>query len=179
MASRQSNSRSQSVERRIIKPREFQDWLQIIGLFGVMASLVFVGLELRQSHQIARSQATQARTETTVSSLLEIAANPYIVSGTVKLSNGESDLLTGEERAAMRLTYLALLFNYENIYLQHSEGFVSAERWAASRENLKAALRSDRDISYRAVFEARPNAWTAEFSDEVSELLLEIDSESQ
>ena len=42
------------------------DSLQIIGLFGVIASLVFVGLQLKQSHEIALAEIYQARTATLV-----------------------------------------------------------------------------------------------------------------
>lgn len=33
--------------------RKLNDWLQVIGLFGVLAGLIFVGLQLRQDRQIA------------------------------------------------------------------------------------------------------------------------------
>lgn len=36
-----------------------QDWLQIVGMFGVIASLVFVGLEMRQTKDIAISAGYQ------------------------------------------------------------------------------------------------------------------------
>lgn len=32
------------------------DWLQIIGLFGVIGSLIFVGLQLKQTQAIALSE---------------------------------------------------------------------------------------------------------------------------
>lgn len=39
----------------------FQDWLQIAGLFGVIASLIFVGLEMRQNREIAIADIYQQR----------------------------------------------------------------------------------------------------------------------
>ena len=42
------------------------DWLQVVGLFGVIASLIFVGLEMQQAKQIALSAANQARTDASV-----------------------------------------------------------------------------------------------------------------
>jgi len=35
--------------------RKIGDWLQIVGMFGVIASLLFVGLQMKQSHEIAKS----------------------------------------------------------------------------------------------------------------------------
>ena len=40
--------------------KELNDWLQVVGLFGVLGGLVFVGLQLRLDRQIAVTQATEA-----------------------------------------------------------------------------------------------------------------------
>jgi hypothetical protein len=36
-------------------------WIQLIGMLGVLGGLVFVGLEMRQSHRIALAAQHQAR----------------------------------------------------------------------------------------------------------------------
>ena len=41
-------------------PGKLHDWLQIIGLFGVLAGLVFVGLQLRQDRRVAVANAVDA-----------------------------------------------------------------------------------------------------------------------
>ena len=163
----------------MIKPKELQDWLQVLGLFGVVASLIFVGMEMRQAHQIARSQANQARTDATTNLLIEAASNPYVMSASAKLAGGQGDEMTAEEQNARRLVLLAQLFHYENLYFQFSDGFLSRDRWLGSRQNLKAALRNEQPISSRQIFNDAPNAWSAEFRDLVGELLSEIDGESQ
>jgi hypothetical protein len=40
--------------------RKLNDWLQILGIFGVMAGIAFVGLELRQDRRIALASAVDA-----------------------------------------------------------------------------------------------------------------------
>ena len=40
---------------------KLNDWLQVIGLFGVIASLVFVGLQMMQDREIALSAIYQER----------------------------------------------------------------------------------------------------------------------
>jgi len=42
---------------------KLNDWLQVIGLFGVIAGLAFVGLQMKQEQKIALSAAYQARVE--------------------------------------------------------------------------------------------------------------------
>lgn len=40
---------------------ELDDWLQIVGIFAVVASLVFVGLQLKQTQEIAIAGQYQQR----------------------------------------------------------------------------------------------------------------------
>ena len=46
-----------------MKKIETNDLLQIIGMLGLIASLIFVGMELRQNQQVARVTAYQALAE--------------------------------------------------------------------------------------------------------------------
>lgn len=38
-------------------PKELSDWLQVVGLFGVLGGLIFVGLQLRLDRQVALSSS--------------------------------------------------------------------------------------------------------------------------
>lgn len=156
-----------------MKSEEIQDWLQIAGLFGVIASLIFVGLEMRQAHRIARSEAMQARADTTVFAMLEAASNPYVLSASAK----PADERTGEERSAIYFTNTAMLFSYENIFLQHQAGFILDERWEATRLNLKRSLSSTSDTGFRSIFESDSGSWSKSFGTLITELTAEIDRE--
>ena len=46
-----------------MKKVSLDTWIQLIGLLGVLGGLVFVGLEMRQSHTIALATQVQARLE--------------------------------------------------------------------------------------------------------------------
>jgi len=39
-----------------MKSTRIEDWLQIAGLFGVIGSLIFVGLQMRQDREIALAE---------------------------------------------------------------------------------------------------------------------------
>ncbi len=43
--------------------KELNDWLQVVGLFGVLGGLIFVGLQDRQDRQIALIEGVQAGTD--------------------------------------------------------------------------------------------------------------------
>ena len=155
---------------------KLNDWLQVVGLFGVIASMVFVGLQMKQDREIALSTATQARTETTIQSILGLASNPILATALDKIELGESDLLTLSERRALTLSFRAALYNLENSHFQFVSGFISEEKWAASRESLKDLLRPG--YGARAVYVANPASWRESFQHVIDELILEIDAET-
>ena len=154
---------------------KLNEWLQVVGLFGVIASLMFVGLQMKQDREIALSAATQARTETTIQSILGMASNPIFAAALDKIELGESDLLTLSERQAVIQSYRAALYNLENSHYQYISGFISEEKWIASRESLKNMLRPS--YGARVTYEMSPASWRASFQQVVDELILEIDSE--
>jgi len=40
---------------------KLNDWMQVFGIFALVASLVFVGLQMKQTHETALSNAYQSR----------------------------------------------------------------------------------------------------------------------
>ena len=154
---------------------KLHDWLQVVGLFGVIASLIFVGLQMKQDREIALSAATQARTETTIQNILGVASNPYYMSAIDKIANGERDRLTTSESYNIRVQGTAALFNFENIHYQQQQGFIPPERWAATRETLKNLLQLP--WGPREVYELNPQSWRGSFQQVVNELIAEIDAE--
>ena len=54
---------------------KLNDWMQVIGIFALVASLVFVGLQMKQTHEIALSNAYQSRAATVIEMVTANAAN--------------------------------------------------------------------------------------------------------
>ena len=158
-----------------MKTAKINDWLQVVGLFGVIASLVFVGLQMRQDREIALSAATQARTDTTIQNILGNASNPILASALDKIELGEIESLSLSEKNAVYLSYQATLYNLENSHYQYINGFISEEKWTASREALKRLLRPS--YGARATYETNPAAWRESFRQVIDGLILEIESE--
>ena len=79
------------------------EWLQVIGTFGVILSLIFVGLQMQQTHEIALSATYQARTDTAVELSMGPIGSPEYLSGAAKVNSGNVDSLTKEEHIALVL----------------------------------------------------------------------------
>ena len=116
---------------------KLNDWLQVVGIFALVASLIFVGLQMRQAQEISMSQTYQSRTAATVEWNSAFAANPAALSGYRKAYAGKEDEITTQEYDALRRTMSGMYFLYDNAHYQYQAGFVSNEFWAMTREGLK------------------------------------------
>ena len=121
---------------------KLNSWLQIVGMFGVIGSLIFVGLQLKQSQDIARSQADQTRTWGVVDAYVTRASTPTLNSAEAKLWAGVTDQLEPEEVVALFWDHAAVLKMTEDVHLQYKNGFLSEERWMASLQGLKCNFSS-------------------------------------
>ena len=61
-----------------MKKIEQNDLLQVLGMLGLIASLIFVGMELRQNQQVARVTAYQALAEQIASYNALLLSEPEI-----------------------------------------------------------------------------------------------------
>ena len=152
---------------------KLSDWMQIIGIFAVVASLLFVGLQLKQSQDIALSQASQARTAMSVETLVSTAENPLFVSAAAKNRIGEEPTL--EEHVATRQYAIAILFTTEDQFVQYNNGFLSEERWQGAKAGLKRFLDDTNTIPVRTAYERFPGRYSSSFRAVVDELIAEID----
>jgi hypothetical protein len=152
------------------------DWIQVIGIFAVVASLIFVGLQMQLDREIALSAATQARTDTTIQDISTAASNPIYMSAIDKIELGDTASLLPSEKRAVWMHNTATLFNLENVYSQYLSGYLSQERWKASRQTLKGLLRPA--YGPRRNYEQNPAAWMESFQLVVDELIGEIDAEA-
>ena len=108
------------------------DWLQIVGLFGVIGSLVFVGLQMKQTQEVALSAIYQERANSSVEHIASSVSNSTFVSAIAKIYGNDPSSLTTEERIV--LEYLAgnEMTLHENNHFQYQQGFLSEEHWQRS-----------------------------------------------
>ena len=116
------------------------DWLQIIGLFGVFGSLVFVGFQMQQTHEIALSNVYQTRANATSEMAIAAAGSPELLSALAKLYTDNSRELTTVEAVALEHHLQAIFTNIESNHRQRELGFLDEEHWRRNEENLKCWL---------------------------------------
>ena len=108
---------------------KLNDWLQVIGLFALVASLIFVGLQMRQTDAIALSEIYQGRAISSRESSLVLASNPYFLSGLAKLYLGRQGEITAQEAIALEYDIGSYLGIVDNYLQQYEWGYLTESYW--------------------------------------------------
>jgi hypothetical protein len=123
-----------------VNTTKINEWLQIIGMFGVIASLLFVGLQMKQTHEIALSATYQARTATAVDLSIGPITSPEWLAGVAKVNSEDIESLTKEEHVALLWEFFALMAVWENNHLQYELGFLPEEHWTRNANSMKCVF---------------------------------------
>jgi hypothetical protein len=98
---------------------------QIIAAIAIVASLIFVGVQLRQSDKTQRAAIHQARTDR-VMSVFALMAQPNVVSLSAKVTHRPESISPEELRILHTLMGMTDL-NYEEELWQHKMGLLDRE----------------------------------------------------
>ena len=114
-------------------------WIQLIGMLSIVASLIFVGMEMRQSQRIALAAQQTAR----------VQIFTEIVTGMTE--SGLAWLGPNEDYATSNRTN-QILWIFENDYLQYRLGLMDESVWQAKFRILDTIMSQCRS---REIFETR------------------------
>jgi hypothetical protein len=131
---------------------KLNDWMQVIGIFAVVVSLVFVGFQLKQSQEIAVAGQNQERQSVALeyyAALIQIddvvdaygANHREHLDRGIGAEDGRSDRLIGLSyiRSRMRLSV------YDNNHFQYEAGFMTEESWQPYLGLTKRMCSAERD----------------------------------
>ncbi len=114
--------------------QKIDNWLQILASIGVILSLIFVGLQIQQSREIAIADIYQQRTALLLEDRsLSVPAEQVFDAWTKMLAGEPLDL---SEEYAIYLRISARIAYWENNHFQYQLGLLSEEQWAASRNSI-------------------------------------------
>ena len=160
------------------------DWFEAVGMIALIASLIFVGLQLKQSQEIAIAAQYQARLDAAsghYTAILQSDAGLRVI-GTDVLADMLSDETIpleikawAQSQPVEQLAFRAIaatlfLKSHDNVYFQYQSGFLSEEAWNALREQLQVGLDEPRSWC-RAVFEKNPGIWRASYRELLQKML--------
>ncbi len=126
--------------------------MQVIGIFAVVVSLLFVGFELKQSQDIAIAGQNQERQSVAIDYYTWQGLNDDVVDMVGARHRDHLDAnVSGENRRSDRFIGLAYikarmrLSIYDNNHFQFQSGFMTAESWQPYLYLTKRACSEHRD----------------------------------
>jgi len=116
------------------------DWVQIVGTFGVIASLIFVGLQMQQTQEIALASTYNARAGQAVDAMASVHGTPQYLSGIAKIYSGLREELTAEEYVALEQSTIMNLTMLENNHFQYRMGYLPEEHWQKNLRDIDCRM---------------------------------------
>lgn len=113
---------------------------EVVGAIGVIATLVYLALQIRQNSNVVRSATRQAVSTAQTEMGLQIAINPELGAATARITS--SDTASSITDDAIRDEYLlrAIMRMFENQFYQNKDGTFDDALWAGYREHMKAVF---------------------------------------
>jgi MFS superfamily sulfate permease-like transporter len=134
--------------------------IQLLGMVGIIISLIFVALEMRQSQMIAQAGQNQERmgaASDMVNTLNEVVAD---FQSLIFENNTDYKGYLSEEEIIQRNLFHIFLFTYENDHFQYSRGLMPEEVWSAK---LSAFAFFYNNCEMRPIIEARIQYYAEDF----------------
>ena len=151
---------------------DIQDLIQLLGIVGIIGSLIFVGLEMRQSQMIAQAGQQQDRTAIffgLIGSNNEAGVDWH--STVYEADVAKSEAYTSTE-IVRRNNFHAHLFTYENDYFQYMQGLMPQQVWDAKLVALEFFYNQ---CDMRVIMDYRKNWFPAGFVEIINNLNDECD----
>ena len=159
-----------------MKSTGWKDIAELVGVAAIVASLVFVGLQMKQSQEIAIAAQYHNRAALAVEYVGDLMENETIVASGTFESGSLKETLPDASNAARSAAFLALISYHtigDNHLYQYQAGFLDEESWQARRLNLKNLLRGE-----PAQVVCLRTAFRASYQDLCKELIAENRGES-
>lgn len=165
---------------------KLSDWMQVIGIFALVASLVFVGLQMQQDRDIARVMIYQSRASTLAEISIAAASSPEAMAAQIKSRYGDPDKeiqvddwpapVTAQDMILGTYQVNAFMAVADNSFFQYQEGFLPEEHWASVKSTLTNAASNIPFLRLR--MEATLDQQRPAFRDELIDILRDVKEKS-
>ena len=118
---------------------KLNQWLSLAANLGVLAGIIFVGLELSQTQISMEAQSSTTRAEMTIENRRYFSDNQLNV---VLRKIPENQEISISELASLQTWYIVVLRQIENLHYQHELGVLDEEIWQSNYSTLITICRS-------------------------------------
>ena len=132
---------------------DIQDLIQLLGMVGIIGSLIFVGLEMKQSQSIALAGQQALRTQFFLDGVDALSEPEKSIQTTMEMLTGTIPV-TAEYEWVVENNMHRLWWIYENDFVQYDLGLMDENVWQAK---LNAMALAYNFCFARPVYDARRN----------------------
>ena len=149
-----------------MKKIELGQMIQMLANIGVLASIVFLALEIRQNSHAVQAQSRAQIASDAADHLMRIAENPQLTEIHIRANDGEE--LTEVEQAQLETVLQSRVRRWENIHYQYRQGLYSEEEYVGTRTAWRRVISSQ---SARQHWQQNRDSFSPEFAAEMDRLL--------
>ena len=152
-----------------MKNKRLNQWLTLGANLGVVAGLIFLGIEINQNTRATIAAASEEITSQSLSYFALGMDNQVIARALYKKSVGEQ--LDGFEQDQLWRHQYYNFRGFQNLFMQYRRGYLEEEEWSMYR--LIIASRLARDPNARRMWEETAGGWIPYFQAEVDSIMKE------
>ena len=149
---------------------ELAAWGEFIGGLGVVAGLVFVGIQLHISNKESRHAANESYAQSIANIGLLLASESDLADIFLRGADGLDNLDPSERLRYITFFSNGMLRTYENLYSQHRSGRLEAQIWSGAEITLRYAAGAK---GFKDVWSLRKNWYEKEFQAYVDRIVAE------
>lgn len=117
--------------------QELANFGEILGAVGVIASLIFVGWQIRANTKAARLRMHEQVTQTYMSFLGSLLVDPGAFAAGFKTEDPDFADLDDAQKTFFFATMLGFFKHFEMMFVQYSHGVMDEETWEAWSVHIK------------------------------------------
>ena len=148
-----------------MKKIDIQDLIQLLGMAGIIGSLIFVGLEMRQSQRIALAGQQALRTQFFLDGVDSLSEPQKSNQTVLEMLNGDIPV-TEDYEWVIENGMHRLWWIYENDFVQYDLGLMDENVWRAELNGMALAYNF---CLMRHVYDSRRNILDARLIDLIEE----------
>lgn len=141
----------------------------ILGATGVVVSLIYLAIQVRQNTRVARAATRQA-----IAGDFQALATDLVTgddAARIFYAHVSGDSVKPHERVRLQARAYRDFHFWDNAHYQYQQGMLSSDEWHGIRENLKQLVLYV--PAYREYWEGEQSSFAERFRSEVSRLLSE------
>jgi hypothetical protein len=114
---------------------------EVLGAIGVIASLFYLGIQIRRNSASVEASTSQAVSDATQARLLVAAQSPELADALAGILRGDTDL-SDSQLNQLGFFSRATFRGIQNSFFQHRSGMISDEAWQGYESLLRIHLRA-------------------------------------